>query len=144
MSQTTQAAADWLNLVLNGVAIANVADNASVSPLTNLFVSLHTASPGASGIQMTNEAAYAGYARVAIARNAGSPAWAVAANAASPNAAITFAQATGGNETEGFMGIGTQASGAGKLLWFGAIAPNIVVSSGVTPQLTTATTVTGT
>jgi hypothetical protein len=144
MSQTTQAAADWLNLVLNGIAIANLADNAGTGPLTALYISLHTGSPGASGNQTTNEAAYAGYARIPVARNSGAPAWTISGNQASPNAAIGFAQATGGSETEAFMGIGTSLSGSGKLLWFGTITPNIAVSSGVTPQLTTGTTVTGT
>lgn len=144
MSVTTQTGNDWLNLILNGIAIPNIADNASVGPLTNLYISLHVATPGVGGAQTTNEAAYTGYARQAVARTPGSPAWTVGSSLATPNAAITFPTATAGSETETFMGIGTSLSGAGKLLWFGSISPSILVSAGVQPQLTTATTITAT
>ena len=132
---------DWLKLIFNATAIANLADNASSSPLTNLFISLHTASPGAGGNQQTNEAAYTSYARVAVVRT--SSGWTVAsAQSTSPVAAITFPAATGGSETETFFAVGTLVTGTGKILYFGTVTPNIVVSSGVTPQLTTASTVT--
>ncbi len=144
MTQTTAAAASWLNLILNGIAIANVADNASSSPLTSLYISLHTASPGVTGGQNTNEAGYTSYGRIAVARSSGSPAWTITGNAASPNSPITFPTASGGSETETYMGIGSASSGAGHLYWYGAISPNIVVVSGVPPSLTTATTITAT
>lgn len=144
MTQTTQAAAAWLNLILNGIAIPNIADNASSSPATLLYISLHTASPGVSGSQNTNEAAYTSYARVAVARDSGSPFWTVTGNSASPSAPITFPTATGGSETETFLGIGTASSGAGHLEWYGSMSPQIVVVSGVPPSLTQATTITAT
>lgn len=131
-----------LKLVFNGTAFANMADNAATSPFTNLFVSLHTASPGANGAQTTNEAAYTSYARVAVTRTTGG--WTVTANSVSPVATISFPAATGGSETETYFGIGTSTSGAGHLLYFGAISPTIAVSNGVTPQLTTSSTVTET
>jgi hypothetical protein len=134
---------DLLKLIFNATAIANIADNAATSPLTNLYVSLHTANPGAGGSQTTSEAAYTSYARVAVARTTGG--WtAASAQSTSPVATISFPAATGGSETETYFGIGTASSGAGKLLYSGTVTPNISVSSGVTPQLTTATTVTET
>ena len=42
---------DLMLLVFNATAIANLADNAGTSPLTNLYVSLHTADPGEAGNQ---------------------------------------------------------------------------------------------
>ena len=45
---------DWLKLVFNATATANLADNAGTSPLANLYVSLHTGDPGAAG-QSTSE-----------------------------------------------------------------------------------------
>lgn len=132
---------DLLKLIFNATAIANVADNAAASPLTNLFVSLHTANPGAGGSQTTSEAAYTSYARVSVARTTGG--WtAASAQSTSPVAAISFPAATGGSETETFFAIGTATSGTGKILYSGTVTPNIVVSNGVTPQLTTATTIT--
>ena len=38
--------------------------------------------------------------------------------------------------------IGTASSGAGKVLYKGTVTPNISISTGVTPELTTASTVT--
>lgn len=142
MTQTLTTAGNWLKLILNATAIANIADNAASGPLTNIYVSLHTATPGTSGTQTTNEAAYTSYARVAVSRTSGG--WTISSNTAVPVAAITFPAATGGSETETFMGIGSASSGTGVLYWYGAISPTIAVSNGVTPALTTATTITAT
>lgn len=142
MTQTTATAGNWLKLILNATAIANLADNAASGPLTNIYNSLHTASPGLTGTQTTNEAAYVSYARVAVARTTGG--WTITNNVANPVAAITFPAATGGSETETFWGIGSAVSGTGVLYWYGSISPTIAVSSGVTPSLTTASAITAT
>lgn len=131
---------DWLALIFNATAIANIADNAASSPLTQLFVSLHTADPGEAGNQTTNECAYGSYARVAVNRNSGG--WSVSGNSVSPVANIDFAQASSGTETATHFAVGTASSGTGKVLYKGTITPNISISTGVTPRLTTASTVT--
>ena len=131
---------DWLALIFNATAIANIADNAASSPLTQLFVSLHTADPGEAGNQTTNECAYGSYARVAVNRNSGG--WSVSGNSVSPVANIDFAQASSGTETATHFAVGTATSGTGKILYKGTITPNISISTGVTPRLTTASTVT--
>lgn len=131
---------DLLKLIFNGTAIANIADNASSSPLTNLYLSLHTADPGESGSQTTSEATYTSYARVAVARTTGG--FTVTTNSVSPVADVSFPACTGGTNTITHFGIGTASSGAGKLLYSGTVTPNIAVSTGVTPILTTASTVT--
>ena len=140
MSKSNSLETSLLGLLFNATAIANIADNAASSPLTALYVSLHTADPGEGGNQTTNEAAYTSYARVAVNRNSGG--WTVSGNSVSPVATISFPAATGGGETETHFGIGTASSGAGVLLYSGAISPTIGVSNGVTPQLTTASTIT--
>jgi len=130
-----------LKLIFNATNWSLIADNTVTSPLTNLYVALHTANPGAGGSQTTSEAAYTSYARVAVARTTGG--WtASSAQSTSPVAAITFPAATGGSETETYWSIGTLISGAGVILYSGTITPNIVVTNGVTPSLTTASTVT--
>jgi hypothetical protein len=131
---------DLLRLIFNAAAIANIADNAAASPLTNLFVSLHTADPGEAGTQTTSECAYTSYARVAVARSISG--FTVTNNSVSPAANIDFPQATGGSETATHFAIGTAASGAGKILYKGAISPTIAISTGVTPRLTTSSTIT--
>jgi hypothetical protein len=132
---------DLLKLLFNATAIANIADNAATSPLTNLFIALHTADPGAAGDQTTSEATYTSYARVSVARTTGG--WtASSAQTTSPVAAITFAAGTGGSGTVTYFSIGVATSGASKILYRGTVTPNIVTGNGVTPQLTTASTVT--
>ncbi len=141
MGTSTTMANDLLALIFNATAIANIAINATSSPITNVYVSLHTSDPGAGGNQTTNEAAYTSYSRVAVARN--STGWTVSTNTVVPVATISFPAATGGSETETFAGLGSQASASTGLLFFsGAISPTIAVSNGVTPQLTTASTLT--
>lgn len=131
---------DLVKLIFNGTAIANIADNAATSPLTNLQVSLHTADPGEAGDQTTSEATYTSYARVAVARTSGG--WTITANSVSPTATISFPACTGGTNTITHFAVGTASSGAGKILYKGTVTPNIAVTSGVTPQLTTSSTIT--
>ena len=140
MSKGNTFESDFLKLIFQATAIANIADNAATSPLTNLYVSLHTADPGEPGDQTTSEATYTSYARVAVARTSGG--FTVTGNSVSPAANIDFPAATGGTNTITNFAIGTASSGAGKLLYSGTVTPNISVSSGVTPRLTTASTVT--
>ena len=131
---------DWLKLIFNAVAIANLADNAAASPLTDLYVALHTADPTDAGVQTASEATYTGYARVAVARTAGG--WTVTGSSVSPAAAISFGACTAGTNTATHWSVGVASSGGSKILYAGAISPTISISAGVTPQLTTASTVT--
>jgi hypothetical protein len=131
---------DVLRLIFTATAIANVADNAASSPITNLHVSLHTGSPEA-GNQTTSETAYTGYARVAVARSGSG--WTVTGSSVSPAANIDFGACTaspGGAITH--WAVGTAASGTGKVLYSGTVTPNITMAVSVIPRLTTASTVT--
>ncbi|MDB5531527.1 MAG: hypothetical protein JWR51_4630 [Devosia sp.] len=138
-SQTTSN--NLLKLVFNATAWANIADNTVTSPNTNLYVALHTADPGTGGTQSTSEVTYTSYARVAVARTTGG--WTASTTAStSPVAAVTFPAGTGGSGTATYASVGMLASGAGIILYSGPITPNIVTGSGITPQLTTASTIT--
>ena len=46
---------DFLKLIFNATTIANIANNATSGPLTNLYVSLHTGNIDETGTQTTNE-----------------------------------------------------------------------------------------
>jgi len=48
---------DLLKLIFNATAIAGIADNAGSSPLTSLYVSLHTDDPGEAGDQRRTRSA---------------------------------------------------------------------------------------
>lgn len=130
---------DILKLIYNGDAIANLADNASASPVTTFHVALHTADPNA-GDQTTSEAAYTGYTRMPVTRNTAG--WTVTSNSVSPTNAITFPTGTGGGETITHVSIGMAASGASKILDSGTLSPAIVTGNGITPELKTTSTIT--
>jgi hypothetical protein len=131
---------DLLKLIFQGTAIANIADNAGTSPLTNLYYSLHTADPGEAGDQTTSEVTYTSYARVAVARTSGGHT--VTNNSVSPAANIDFPAGTGGSGTATHFVVGTASSSTGKLLFSGTVTPNITCGNGVTPRLTTASAIT--
>jgi hypothetical protein len=120
-----------LNLILNNINLADIGDATGLRGSTtagSLYISLHTADPGEGGSQTTSETAYTGYARVAIARSGAQ--WTVVSGAASNAALVTFGACTaapGGNITN--FGVGTASSGAGVLLYKGALAAALVMSS---------------
>jgi len=130
---------DWLKLIFNATAIADLAENDTSSPATTLTVALHTADPGEGGNQTTNETAYTGYARVAVARTTGG--WTVTGASVSPVANIDFPECTaspGAAITHFSVGTGV----ANKLLYSGTVTPNITMAIGVIPRLKTTSTVT--
>lgn len=139
MSKSDVFENDILKLIFQGVAIANLADNASAAPLANLSVALHIGDPGENGLQNTNEATYAGYARQSVPRSAGG--WTVNANSVSPAANITFNVCSGGSNTITHFSIGPTGGGSTKIFFTGPVTPNIPVSAGISPQLTTLTTI---
>lgn len=126
---------DLLLLIFNNTAIANLGDVAGVlgsSTAGSLYVSLHTGDPGEAGDQTTSETAYTNYARVAVARTSGG--WTVSGNTASNTALVQFAQCGVTGATLTHFGVGTASSGAGKLLYKGALSSSLAVSSGIQPQ----------
>ena len=141
MSFSNQFEADILGLIFNATAISGLADNASASPLTNLFVALHTADPGEGGNQSTNEVSYTGYARVAVPRSGAG--WTLAGQTISPTAVIEFGEMTAGTSgTAVYASVGTAASGAGKVIIRGALTPTIPFQVGTVPRIRANSTIT--
>jgi len=140
MSKSDTFENDLLKMIFQATAIANLCDNASSSPLASLFVALHTSDPGETGVQTTGEANYGAYARATIART--TVGWTIATNTVTPAATISFPASTSGTNTVTHFSVGAAVSGASKIFYSGTVTPNIVVTSGVTPQLTTASTIT--
>ncbi len=123
---------DLLKLTFNATPIANLADNAATSPLTDLRVGLATADVGEAGDQTTNEASYTGYARKLQPRTSGG--WTVTGNAVENATAITYDQCTAGSATASHFHVGTATSGAGKVLYKGALGASLAISAGITPE----------
>lgn len=133
MPKSTSASNSILALIFNATAWADIAENDSSSPATNLYLSLHTADPGVGGAQTTNETAYTNYARIAIARTTGG--WDAPSGGATANAALAqFAQCGASGATLTHVAIGTAPSGAGLVLYAGALTSSLAVANGIQPQ----------
>jgi hypothetical protein len=134
----------WLKLIFNAVPIYGLADDAALNTVTDLYVALHTAILDDASTQATNEVTttqYPGYQRVAVPRT--TLGWTVTNSSVSPTHNIDFPACTGaGSCTATHFSIGTTASGANRILYYGAINPSIVISNNVVPRLTTASTIT--
>lgn len=138
---------DTLKLIFNNTTISLIGDATGIlgsGTVGSLYVSLHTADPTDAGTQSSSEATYTGYTRVATARS--TAAWTVTTDGsgvtkASPTVNILFPACTGGSSTPTYFGIGASATGTGKLLYAGTVTPVVTITNGITPQLTTATSI---
>lgn len=101
-----------------------------------LYIAYHTADPGEAGAQNTNEAAYPDYARVGLVRTA--TGFTVSGNQASNALEATFPECNAsfgaGTETITHVSIGTASTGAGQILYSGALTQSIIVSALQTPR----------
>lgn len=125
MSKSNTTETDFLTYTFNATAF-------SWNALTNLWVALHTADPGEAGTAVTSEATFTSYARVSTARTSGG--WTVANPTASNAALISFPACTGGSNTITYVSVVTTASGAGQILYSGALTTPLAVSTGITAQ----------
>lgn len=135
MSKSNVFETSFLNHIFKNLAIANIGDATGLPAAAtagNLYIGLHTADPGEAGDQSTSEATYTGYARVAVTRGAG---FTVSGNQVTNAAAITFGACTAGSNTITYFSVGTASSGAGNLLFSGAMAASLAVSNGITPEI---------
>ena len=141
MSKSNTFENDLLKLIFNATPIAGLADNAASSPVTNLYLALHTADPGEAGGQTTSEISYTGYTRLAVLRTGAG--WSVTANSVSPVADVIFPEMTGGvGGTATYASISTATSGAGKILYKGALTPSITMTLAVSPIIKNTSTIT--
>jgi hypothetical protein len=141
MSKSNTFENDLVALIFNGTAIANIADNAAGSPLTNLYAALHTADPGEAGNQSTSECAFTGYARQAIARNSGG--FTVSGGVATVVANINFGTCTASpGSAASHFSIGVAVSGATKLLYSGALSSPITIAIGQPAIVASGSTIT--
>ena len=130
-----------LDLIFTAVTWADIAEDHVATPTTIVAWALHTTpGPTDSQNQSTLEAAYTGYARETPARTTGGHT--ITTNSMSPAANVDFTAGTAGGETVTHFSVGKTVSGATDYWWAGTVSPNIVTGDGVTPRLTTASTVT--
>jgi hypothetical protein len=143
MSMSNAAEAALLDLLFLNIDWANVGDAGGLqnsAAAGSLYIALHTADPGEAGDQTTSEAAYTGYARVAVARTAGG--FSRSGSTISNVATVQFGECTAGSATATHFSIGLLSSGAGQIVQSGPLAASRAISAGITPlfnpgQLTT-------
>jgi hypothetical protein len=134
MSKSNASENALLQLFFNNVDFATVGDAAGLqnsATAGSFYISLHTGDPGEAGDQTTNEATYTNYARVAVARSAAG--WTVSGSTATNFAQISFPQCGVTGNTITYVGIGTEISGAGVLMYSGALNSSLAVALNITP-----------
>ena len=135
MSKSNACETGLLELIFKNTNFALIGDATGLrgsSTAGSLYVSLHTSDPGEAGDQTTNEIAYTSYARVTVARSGAG--FVVTGNSVSPAATVTFPTGTGGSGTATHFGVGTASSGAGTVLYAGALTSSLAVANGIQPQ----------
>lgn len=128
MSKSNATEQDYMNFVLNGVAMPNYG--------ANLSLALHTADPGEGGDQSTFETTYPNYARITIVRDntgngfqtTGNPRYNTNLLQFNPANAVT-------SETLNYISLGLVGGGATQILYSGALTTPLTMSNLVQPQI---------
>lgn len=124
MSKSNTTENDFLKMALRGTDPAWRAG-------ATAYIALHTADPGEAGTAITSEATYTSYARVAITK---ASAWTDGGSSFTNANLIQFPQCTGGTNALTHFSIVTTASGAGQIIYSGALTATLNVASGIQPQ----------
>lgn len=125
MSKSNVSENDTLNALLRAV-------DPSWRSNASRYIALYTADPGEAGTATTNEAAYGSYARVTVTAATG---FSAASGGSTANTGlIQFPECTSGSETITHVAIVTTTSGAGDIIYSGALTASRSVSSGIQPQ----------
>jgi hypothetical protein len=137
MSKSNTFETELLLLLFNNTDIANIGDAAGLqnsATAGSLYVALHTADPGEAGNQSTSEAAYTGYARIAVARSGAG--WTISNNNVTNAADIVFGTASGGTpETLTHWSVGKESSGSTTILYKGALSASLIVNNLIAPRI---------
>lgn len=124
MSKSNAAENDTLNANLRAV-------DPSWRANASRYIALFTADPTDAGT-LTAECAFGSYARVAVTAATGFTA--ASGGSSSNTGVIAFAECTSGSETVTHVAIMETASGAGTMIYSGALTASRAVSSGITLQ----------
>lgn len=133
MPKSTATCNSILALMYNATTWANVAINATASPITDVEVSLHVAILTAGLDDQTDqETVYTNYVRVPKARS--SSGWTVPSGGSTKNEGqIQFAQCGTTGATLQYVATGTAHTLAGHVWHYGSLNSPLIVSTGITP-----------
>jgi hypothetical protein len=136
MPKSTDSCNRILNLMYSATAWPTVADNAAATPLTNVYVALHTGTSLTAGTnsQAEIEVAYTSYARVARPRSTGFTA--ASGGSISNSLLLQFPQSGATGATLQGVSTGVAASGATAVWHYGALNSPITIgaAASITPQ----------
>jgi len=122
---------------------SNTAENATLDALlravdpsfranASRYIALHTADPLDAGTAITSECAFGSYARVAVTAATGFTA--ASGGSSSNTGVISFPECTSSSELVTYCSIVDTASGAGTIIYSGALTASRTISSGITGQ----------
>lgn len=123
MSKSNTTENDMLKAVLKGT-------DPSWRSNANRYIALYTADPGEAGTATTNEAAYTDYARVAVPVAD----WTDGGSTFSNTNLLQFPSCGVTGATVTHVAIVTTSSGAGQILYSGALNSSLAVANGIQPQ----------
>lgn len=132
MPKGTTTCNNFLALLYNAVAWANIADNAAGAPIATIQAALATASYGPTDNAGANETVYTNYVRQTVARSVAG--WTAPAGGATSNAAaIEYPQCgvTGATITSMCT---AKAAGASEIFHYGDLNSPIAVSNQIQPR----------
>jgi len=133
MGATNSFESEVLRHILLNEAIADIGDAGGLLPSAvdgDVFICLLTGDPGEAG-DITNEASWGGYARVAVPR--GAAGWSETNGQARNFADINFPECTGGSETDTHFGICKTLTGD-DMIWHSDLPGPLNMSIEVQPQ----------
>ena len=135
MSATNAAENGFLSLIFENANYISIGDATGLRGSTTagaFMIGLATADPGETGTQTTSESAYTNYVRQPVARSTAG--WTVTTGTADNDAAITFPTCGVTGSSISHFGIGTDSTGAGNLIFKGALTSTLAVTNGITPS----------
>lgn len=125
MSKSNTVENDTLDALLRGV-------DPSFRANASRYIALYTADPGEAGTATTNEATYTNYARVTVTASTG---FSAAASGSTANTGlIQFPQCGVTGNTVTHVAIVTTTSGAGTIIYSGALNASLAVANLIQPQ----------
>lgn len=131
MPKSSNTCNNILALIYNATTWANVAINATSSPITDIYLALATVTGSPSDTMSTNEATYTNYARQTVVRTTSG--WTAPSGSSTSNvAAVDFPQCgvTGNTIVAAKTG---KAAGASDVFHYGDLNAPITVSNLIRP-----------
>jgi hypothetical protein len=134
MSLTNEAETNLLKLLFENNAWADIGNEAGLQPSAvdgTYSISIHTADPGETGNQTTSECNYTSYTRTSVSRTDG---FSVSGSNVANSDIVNFPEATGGDNTATYFGVGTHPTGVGHLLLRGQLNTPTAINNGIVPS----------